>query len=184
LNKTLTAGIISLLSYFPVHSQPLSSNFVENSPIYNKISMSILEECFDTARRFNYVNDSFDNKKGYDYWQNSLETQTTLSGDCEDKAIYLQERLKNYQIHSELVDGKYDSTDISNHLWLEINSNDTTYLIDATNTQIFYKTSPGIEGNVPKNKYIENKFRGYIKFKAKEYYERNNVRLIFKNKKY
>ena len=75
---------------------------------------------------------------GYDYWQLPEETEKLGTGDCEDKAIWLYERLLEHSYTNvRLVVGKYQADKNVYHVWVNL-----------------YVTTPGKDGKVEQKVYI------------------------------
>ena len=94
------------------------------------ITNTIVNEV-ERASRIRYVAD-----KENDYWQSARETEEVWQGDCEDYAIYLQDRLAKKGIKTDLVIGKVKKIDTRYHAWVEMNTNGNRYVLDATANMI------------------------------------------------
>jgi len=79
----------------------------------------------ERASRIRYVADE------NDYWQSARETEEIWQGDCEDYAIYLQDRLAKRGVKTELVFGKVKKIDNNYHAWVEMNTNGCRYVLDV-----------------------------------------------------
>jgi predicted transglutaminase-like cysteine proteinase len=99
-------------------------------------SMDQLNVEFATARSFRYISDQDD------YWQSAEETSQRHAGDCEDKAIWLFERLTKAGFSDlRLVIGKYRVIDKELHVWITYTDNGTTYLLDPSSQKKIWKSS-------------------------------------------
>jgi len=93
------------------------------------ITNTIVSEV-ERASRIRYVAEESD------YWQSARETEEIWQGDCEDYAIYLQDRLAKRGVKTELVFGKVKKIDTRYHAWVEMNTNGNRYVLDATTNLI------------------------------------------------
>lgn len=104
-------------------------------PLFNPEKIEKLRECFNIAARIPYKYETC----GDDYWQTPDETINRNTGDCEDKAIYLQYLLRKEGMESEVCFGKTRISDSWYHSWVEyryidnIDDTDNTFVIDPTN---------------------------------------------------
>lgn len=89
---------------------------------------------FNEVSSIKYVHEA----KGEDYWQTPKETERLGTGDCEDKAFYLQDKLKKQGIESEVCFGLLVFTEReSGHAWVEYKLGGRSYVVDPTNGTIF-----------------------------------------------
>lgn len=89
--------------------------------------LSVLD-CFDQAAQITYRSEE------RDYWQSPAETLLRGEGDCEDKALYLQDLLRQRGIDSEVVFGVEDSLASEGmHAWVELMVDGQRYVLDPTN---------------------------------------------------
>ena len=103
-------------------------------------SMQIL---FNEARSFRYVAEP-----DTDHWQTAEETSQKHSGDCEDKAIWLFNRLtKAGYSQLKLVIGKQREIDAQMHVWLTYeDSSGRIFLLDPTAQRKIWALSDLSEG--------------------------------------
>lgn len=91
-------------------------------------SVKSIMELFDQAAAISYVCEDNDN------WQRPETTVSLGSGDCEDKALYLQYLLHINGYKSQVVFGVEDSQNSAKmHAWVETCYNGVNYVLDPTN---------------------------------------------------
>jgi transglutaminase-like putative cysteine protease len=106
-----------------------------------EILAEYVAKSFSEARSIKYKSEE------QEYWQLPLETKELKTGDCEDKAFYLQFLLSKHNIPSKVVVGytvppenplKEWKKDIPRekktplHVWNEVEMGGATYIVDPT----------------------------------------------------
>ncbi len=95
----------------PFQQRLASADFQEIAPGQRSDS---LEHLFAMARSFRYVPDGKE-----DLWQSPFETDRRRSGDCEDKALWLYQKMKQNGFENvRLVIGRYRPMDDLLHVWV------------------------------------------------------------------
>jgi len=107
-----------------------------------------LIELFDKASDIKYISE----EKG-DKWLTPKETLLQGGGDCEDKAFFYHDLLRNEGIDSEVIFGLHNLLDLeSGHAWVEYKSSDgTTYVADPVAGQVTRKDKLPIFNYFPIN---------------------------------
>jgi len=100
-----------------------------------------------------------------DYWQTPKETKKLKTGDCEDKAFYLQDLLKKEGIKTREVFGMRTLSDRQMHSWLEYELKGKTYIVDPTFGFI------GKKDTKPMTVYVEIKHK-FFDMEKKKYQAR------------
>lgn len=100
--------------------------------------------CFELAARIPYREDPAD------HWQSPLETVVLCSGDCEDKALYLQHLLQGAGLDAELAFGvaDWDASDRL-HAWVETEICGEVYVLDPTQGFLARRDNIAPGGHVP-----------------------------------
>ena len=89
------------------------------------------ESLFDKAKSFRYLKDRHDR----DYWQTPQETESSWTGDCEDKSLWLFAQLKmNGFNQARLVIGRLDGSSRGLHVWVALMDENGAplYILDPT----------------------------------------------------
>jgi len=147
------------------------------------IDKSDLIRCLNKTRKIKYLRDNvrYSNLKNSDYYQSPKETDSLGTGDCEDKAIYLCNLLKEKNINSVLRFGRLEKNRKNvSHFWLEIENGDTTYLVEPTAVYtpgIYILDKFPIKGNVPDNLYEYSLGSIYAERKVHDYEARTGQKL-------
>jgi len=139
------------------------------------LSLTLIAGCVSPDKQFTLINNAltesrkieYRDEKDKDYWQTPSETEKIGSGDCEDKAFYLNHLLKNKGVKSRIVFGLLESNRPYMHAWNEIDISNQTYLIDTSSKiPIFIERS-----KIGDYKYVYE-YNEYIKDKMTEYNKR------------
>ena len=77
-----------------------------------------------------YLKDAGSRKNQTDSWQFAVETQSMLSGDCEDSSIFLADWLISRGFLARVALGKYG--DLGGHAWVVVKIDDKEYLLEST----------------------------------------------------
>jgi hypothetical protein len=131
-------------------------------------AQKVVIESFEQAASIKYTAD-----EDGDYWQRPMVTEDKGTGDCEDKALYLQYLLKSHDISCCVVFGVEDMDSSSQlHAWVECRIKGRLYVLDATNGMIARRA------NMPTSSHIPVIGRMDVKEKLKEYLGRTGQRGI------
>lgn len=183
LLNLLGVGLICLNNCSQMVIRSISySNFPEDP---------VMRECFNKAAAIEYKEEP----AGEDYFQTPEETEKLGTGDCEDKAKYLEYQLEKNKIKSKIFFGYANSSYFFNpkgsmHGWVECIRNGELYVLDPTFW--FIEKRKNIPGNefIPLDGYtyyfINKRFKidkGYVTSKLKEYENRNKIKKLNKNYK-
>lgn len=98
-------------------------------PVIDSKKIEAMRDCFNIAASVPYKYEVC----GDDTWQSPCETVSKNTGDCEDKAIYLQYLLKMKGIDSQVCFGKVEAEDEVYHAWIECINIHEVYVLDPTN---------------------------------------------------
>jgi len=128
--------------------------------------------CLNRAYRIGYVDDGI----GVDYWQTPEETKERRKGDCEDKAFYLQDLLREKSIESEVIFGFADDRKRETiHVWVEGKREDITYVLDPCRRLMMDREK------LNEHSYIPVHNNDYLKSQLKEFQERSGIKEINKH---
>lgn len=169
-NKFLLYSALLLSSFMPLNKiqseKTFYSSFVMNEQLEAIKSLEPL------VKSIKYTSDSVQNE--YDYWQSPKETLEKMTGDCEDKAILVNDSLKKMGIETKLCFGKRRKSSVLNHFWVEFGD----YIIESSKVIEIYRRDSLDKMN---SEIIYKKINSeYPKIKVKEYEKRNGVKLDFK----
>lgn len=90
-----------------------------------------VDECFGKVKAIQPIPDY------RDYWQTPRETEKWKTGDCEDKAFYLNKMLKEKGIESRVVFGLQHEWILRPwHVWVEYKLDGETFILDPINQNI------------------------------------------------
>lgn len=119
----MTLGLTFVAYLTPAPEAPTPAPTIE--PVLG-MSLRILK-CFEIVASLPYARDP------EDYWQSPRETQQWGYGDCEDKAIFLHQLLRDAGIDGDVVFGVTNWDEAERlHSWVEILVSGETYVLDPT----------------------------------------------------
>jgi hypothetical protein len=121
--------------------------------------------CLIEASRLTYIPDEL----GKDTWQTPAETQARQAGDCEDIAIYLQDRLQTRGVASEVVFGLQSSLAEHGHCWLEYQKQGEVYIVESRSCVIYRRSK------LPEFMYIRADDIDVVHKKIQAYHARTGV---------
>lgn len=154
-------------------------DFYSNPGMKKEEAFKIIYSLNDLVKGINYELDSV-KKPGKisspDYWQNPEETYSLKSGDCEDKAIFLNDTLKKLGLETKLVFGAFSKSSEKGHLWQEFFVEGKCFIIESSVNIGIYDKKKALEDG----EYINKKNFSFFR-RAKEYALRNNKKLPIKH---
>lgn len=180
LIKRILLGALSLtLLTSPVSEEKILKNTKER---YEKE----ITNSFDSLQQIKYLNDKKDSHpNSRDYWQTPEEADSLKTGDCEDKSIYLMNKLSEKGINAHLVYGALgNSRDRSKHVWIEYNIGKKDYAIECSQKGMIYDkdTLPSKNGYTFTHLY-DPAYISYMNSKIKEFNKRSKFKIDFINNK-
>lgn len=101
-----------------------------------------------------------------DKWQTPYETKQLGTGDCEDFALYLENKWRKEKLTSRLVFGRSAKGVHDFHTWSNVYWGWKTWVVDSSSREGFFV----LKEKVPEGIYIEKRVKCFEK-KLKEYRE-------------
>jgi hypothetical protein len=128
-------------------------------------------ECFDESCKTEYKDDLDEQGNLIEYWQSPEETRSLGTGDCEDMALDLQERLAEKGYEAYMVGGIGTPLSMTGHAWVELFYEGEYYILDPSERLIkkkvfrdsFYK--PCIASSIVKKNVDDYKARNGVERK-------------------
>ncbi len=108
----------------PFDLKLMGSGFYEISDRHPVSTPLTVEQIFGKAITFQYKQDNADQ------WQDPDITERTMTGDCEDMAVWLYRELKrNGYRRVRIMIGKFESGDSTHHAWVTLPASSANDLI-------------------------------------------------------
>jgi hypothetical protein len=114
-----------------------------------------------------------------DFWQTPKETDSLMTGDCEDKAIYTYDFLTKKGIDVKLCWGKLNISHNIGHIWNEYSVGNSVYIIETSRRKgcrILKKDTLDLNKN-----YTINYLNSYNLNVINDFEDYSGIKLEFKN---